>query len=242
MRGVREEGKAGAEMDGAARPQHLALVGVHGHRRADLADGPPPLGLGVALEVGRDLLLGLLRDLRRIAGLRPQPPGQDDVQLDALGQRAQPLDVLAEIAGAAVHDAAHPVLGGRVHLVGHQVEVGGEGRLRALEGRQPGGTRVADGQVLVEEGRAARELIGRDVAEQGADDRPVGERHLAALAPGRRRQQSGRQAGRSEGADSGDPDAGGAEPAQGAAARDGRGPVRAHGHGCSPRNGPTSWA
>ena len=136
------------------------------------------------------------------------------------------------VAGAAVDDARHPLLRGRVHLVGHQVEVGGERRLRVLESGQPGGARVADGQVLVEQRLPARELVGRDVAKHGADDGAVGECHPAGLAPAPRRRQADCQARCGD-----DPDAGGAEPAQGATACHGHGRVRVHGHGCSPGNG-----
>ena len=50
---------------------------------------PPALGLGVAHEVRGHLLLGLLRDLGRVAHLGPQAAGQDDVQVHPPGQLPQ---------------------------------------------------------------------------------------------------------------------------------------------------------
>ena len=180
---------------------------------------------GVALEGVCDLCLGLLRDLRRVTRLRREPPGKDDGQVDPFGQRSQPRDVLTQILRPAVHDAAHAILGGRVHFLDHQVEIRGEWLVWFRGRGDPGGQRIENRQVLVKERRAMCERLGADIPDQGANDGTVGKRQLASLT--RRRKKFGQQARRRRG-----PDGGGSQLSQGVASRARIG--SAHNRGLSP--------
>src|SRR5712691_6364860 len=112
-------------------PQHFALVRTHRVRRADLAKGPPSLGICISSELLGNLIHGHLRDLRWIRSLQvveilEVSAGHDDVHAGPGRDGSQLLErgFLAASSGG-VHDATQSLLTGRPQLI-DQADPGAE--------------------------------------------------------------------------------------------------------------------
>ena len=170
-------------------------------------NAPEHLVIGLLDERLDDVVLAHRGDLFRIERLVVEPAAGDDGHAGLHRDLAQEVDVASHVRVAAVDDAGEvAVARGGLHFRGHQVRVAhdvraGRRRRTATRAAAPRGcgrqtvrganrrrrrekSRHEVGRelhVFVKQRRAAGEILGRVVLEDGADDRAFGERRRGRL-------------------------------------------------------------
>src|SRR5262245_30048789 len=122
MRHVSENRHPGLYMSPADCAEHFPLVGMHVHRRSDLAEGAPAFPSSARSKLVGELVLRGMGHLWRISRVNEVTARRDDMHLCTYGCRDLPQ--LFNVADAArVDDATDAFLGGCTELLAHQIDV-----------------------------------------------------------------------------------------------------------------------